>query len=407
MTYEQFQQRYRYNPNSDILGQGGFGSVYKAYDTYRDIWVAIKKAEVKNEYKSLRLKNEVDLVNNLPLHPNIAYYSKCYSYTFAGITYDFAVLQYYQLGNLQQLAENYPLSFAQKENILFQLLDGIEFLHTQNVIQRDLKPGNILMVDRDGNYIPKITDFGISKKTTSNTNFSFENSILGVGTFNYSSPEQLLNDKIDKNADLWSFGVIACWLLTGKLPFNVGTYESFSQGGRSELFKQIKKVKLPSFVGDIPQPWQLLIKRCLVTDPTQRIKNVAECRIVLGLLEPQYYEQSTESSNSYRKLIRNKKYGDYGFIDENTQEEVISYKYTDAADFSEGLAAVKRYGKWGFIDENENLVIPFMYDDAASFFEERAQVELNGKCGFINKKGIQVIPLIYNKVYRFSGGKAG
>lgn len=51
MTYEQFLQRYHYNPDTDMLGEGGFSSVYKTYDTYQDIYVAIKKAEVKNNMK--------------------------------------------------------------------------------------------------------------------------------------------------------------------------------------------------------------------------------------------------------------------------------------------------------------------------------------------------------------------
>lgn len=267
MTYEQFLQRYHYNPDTDMLGEGGFSSVYKAYDTYQDIYVAIKKAEVKKQYENLRLKNEVELVNKLR-HPNIAYYSERYSFSFAGSTYDFAILQYYELGNLQQLSQKHKLTFKEKEQILLQLLDGIEFLHAQGIIQRDLKPANILMADRNGQYIPKITDFGISKKTAQgDSQNSFVNSLQGVGTLSYSSPEQLFNDKILKNTDLWSFGVIAYWLLSGHLPFNTGTYSSSSQAGRSELFDQIKAAKLPSTIESIPQPWQLLIKCCLVSNP--------------------------------------------------------------------------------------------------------------------------------------------
>lgn len=280
MTFEQFRQRYHYNPDTDMLGEGGFGSVYKAYDTYRDIYVAIKKAEVKKQYENFRLKNEVELVNSLK-HPNIAYYSECYSFYFAGSTYDFAVLQYYELGNLQQLVQKHNLSFAEKEYILLQLLDGIEFLHSKGIIQRDLKPANILIVNRDGKYIPKITDFGISKKHTDKDTLS-QDSFFKGGSPYFAAPEQLFSNQLLLNSDIWSFGVIACWLFTGKLPFNTGEDDVNSIAGKIELFKQIKKGKLPSFIVEIPEPWQTLIKRALLTDTNLRLKNINECREILN-----------------------------------------------------------------------------------------------------------------------------
>src|ERR1035437_8042051 len=103
MTQEEFHKRYQYNPSTDCLGEGGFGKVFKAYDNYRDRWVAIKMADVKPGLEQIRLKHEVELINKLPIHSNIAYYEECYSFsTFAG-EYDFGVLQYYESGNLESL----------------------------------------------------------------------------------------------------------------------------------------------------------------------------------------------------------------------------------------------------------------------------------------------------------------
>lgn len=112
MTQEEFHKRYQYNPNSDCLGEGGFGKVYKAFDTHRDRYVAIKMAEVKPHLESVRLRKEVETISKLPTHPNVAYYEECYTFsTFAG-EYDFGVLQYYKLGNLEQLVreKNSPTS---------------------------------------------------------------------------------------------------------------------------------------------------------------------------------------------------------------------------------------------------------------------------------------------------------
>ncbi len=58
MTQEEFHKRYQYNPNTDCLGEGGFGKVYKAYDTHLDHYVAIKMAEVKPHLEEVRLRKD-------------------------------------------------------------------------------------------------------------------------------------------------------------------------------------------------------------------------------------------------------------------------------------------------------------------------------------------------------------
>jgi len=282
MTHEQFQQRFQYNPATDKLGEGGFGKVFKAYDTHRDRWVAIKIAEVKVGLEQARLKKEVELVNKLPSHPNIAYYEECYTFSsFAG-EYDFGILQFYQAGNLQQLADKTQLSLTQKEVILTQLLEGIGFLHSHGIIHRDLKPQNILIVNRNGEYIPKITDFGISKQLDINKSSVFNNSLAGAGTLSFASPEQLGDRTIRKNTDLWSFGVIAFWMLTGKLPFNTGSHASTSETGRAELLRQITSGVLPSSLASLEPRWQNLIKSCLIVHTETRIHKADDCLALLS-----------------------------------------------------------------------------------------------------------------------------
>jgi len=302
MTHEEFEKRYTYNPSTDQLGEGGFGEVFKAYDTHRDRWVAIKMSKVIPEYETVRLKKEVEMVNNLPTHPNIAYYEECYTFrSFAG-EYDFGILQYYEAGNLQQLTQRVTLSQAQKEDILKQLLDGIGFLHSQGIIHRDLKPQNILIVNRNGAYIPKITDFGISKKLDINKSSLFSNSIAGAGTLSYASPEQLGDRTISKNTDLWSYGVIAFWLFTGELPFNTGQLTSTSEAGRSELFRQIKEGVLPTSIEKISPLWRMLIEGCLKTGTESRIKNTEQCFDILNTQNLAFTASSPTSVNPETKI---------------------------------------------------------------------------------------------------------
>jgi serine/threonine protein kinase len=452
MTQEEFHKRYQYNPTTDCLGEGGFGKVYKAYDTHRDRWVAIKMAEVKSGLEQVRLKHEVELINKLPTHPNIAYYEECYTFsTFAG-EYDFGVLQYYEQGNLDQLVREKQLTSQQKDHILRQILEGIAFLHSQGIIHRDLKPQNILIANRNGEYIPKITDFGISKKLDVNNSSVFTNSLAGAGTLSFASPEQLLGKTIRKNTDLWSFGVIVCSVYLEKLPFNLSNVSITSEAARIELYKRITNGNLDSSVNQLSTQWYNVVKKCLVVDVLERIENAAKCLELLneGLSnntsklyefertqlqrkenEPINVKQietdhiNTITNFSESKRSKNKKYihlaiylvsiclilllclyvgTERGFW--NRGNEVISLKYDDAGSFSEGLAPVKLNGKWGYIDKQDRQVISLKYDLADSFSEGLAPVELNGKWGYIDKQDRQVMECRYDAADSFSEGLA-
>jgi formylglycine-generating enzyme required for sulfatase activity/tRNA A-37 threonylcarbamoyl transferase component Bud32 len=307
MTQEEFHKRYQYNPTADCLGEGGFGKVYKAYDTHRDRYVAIKMAEVRPHLEDVRLRKEVEIISKLPSHPNIAYYEECYTFsTFAG-EYDFGVLQYYEEGNLQQLLTDKQLDHEQKESLLRQILEGILFLHSQGIIHRDLKPQNILIVNRNGKYIPKITDFGISKKLDENKSSIFTNSLAGAGTLSFASPEQLMGNTIRKNTDLWSFGVIACWVFTGKLPFNTGEQAVTSEAGRIELFKQITSGDITSIIQLLPISWRNLLNHCLKVDIDNRISSASKCLEMLdGKVETINKEPLSENTTINEAIITRK-----------------------------------------------------------------------------------------------------
>jgi serine/threonine protein kinase len=282
MTWEEFKKRYDYDTKKDKLGKGGFGDVYRAHDNDRGRWMALKVAIV--EHENLRLAKEVELVASLPLHRNIAIYEECYTFEQYDKECDYGVLQYYEEGNLKQLLDKRQMPHSQIASILTEILEGIAFLHRQKIIHRDLKPQNILIAKYpDGSYVPKITDFGISKHVEGDESF-FTNTLQG-GTLSYASPEQLKASTIRWNADLWSFGVIAYQAFTGELPFTAGGHDSASEAGRQELFRQITGGKLPDDINKAPEPWQGLIRKCLVVDAEKRIKSAAECLAMLGGLD--------------------------------------------------------------------------------------------------------------------------
>ena len=281
MTEKEFKERYKYDPSTDRLGKGGFGTVYKADDTYRNRWVALKIAKVELGFENIRLKKEVELIKQLPVHRNIAYYEECYTFESFDGEYDFGILQYYEEGNLLELQKRETLTNDQKGAIIVQILNGLDFLHKNGIIHRDLKPQNILIAKSEKEYIPKITDFGISKKLDIDSSSIFHNSLIGAGTLAYSSPEQVESKNIRKNADLWGLAVVAFQLFSGKLPFTTGTHDSASHAGRIELMRQINNGQLPDTINTIPEPWRTFIRRCIVPEPDKRVKNVPECKDIL------------------------------------------------------------------------------------------------------------------------------
>ncbi len=432
MTQEEFHKRYQYNPSTDCLGEGGFGKVFKAYDTHRDRYVAVKMSEVKPQLAGVRLKKEVDLISKLPTHPNIAYYEECYSFsTFAG-EYDFGVLQYYEEGNLEQVAKTTPLTLEQKDALLRQILNGVSFLHEQGIIHRDLKPQNILIVKRNGELIPKITDFGISKQLDGANSSAYTNSLSGAGTLTFASPEQLCGLEIRKNTDLWSFGVIVSWLFTSKLPFASNTHIPANEGERIELYKKITGGELNDTISHLPSRWADLVVKCLIVDNNKRIADVSACvKIIDGKEIPALDDYTVIVGEKEKSKHQNKKRGIIKFNPfkgiwsfwVNRKKTVLAsifmivfifgsyihweykYNYYDARDFSEGLAAINKLDKWGFIDTTGNVVISRKFNDIGSsggFHEGFACVLFENKWIFINKAGENAFPNCKYQFYKYS-----
>ena len=279
MTEQEFYKRYIFDRHTDILGKGGFGKVFKAWDSHRHVYVAIKMQEVDYQYPNARLSKEVELAHRLD-HPNVAKYLECYTFENHFGEFDFAVMNYYDSGSLDRwIGADLPLSV--RYDILTQILEGIAYLHREGIIHRDLKPQNILMIHHAGWYIPLITDFGISKQLDDGQSRSVSNSSAFL-TPHYASPEQLFGRKINKHSDLWSFGVIAYRMLVGSMPFDTGGYSADSESGRSEFIRQVSSGVLPEAICAVSEPWQSVIRGCLVVDGDKRFQHAEDCLALIA-----------------------------------------------------------------------------------------------------------------------------
>jgi serine/threonine-protein kinase len=212
----------------DLLGKGGVGVVYKAFDPSIARSVAIKAiarnslppGELKNVMD--RFRHEAQAVGRL-VHPRIV---QIYDY---GEDEDVAyiVMELVNGKTLHEhLAQEARYEVREVGEIIRQVLDGIGYAHSQGVVHRDIKPSNI-MINSDGRI--KISDFGIARLDSSDLTQVGE----VLGTPHYMAPEQFLGSGIDKPADLYSIGVIAYELLAGRRPF-VGTTASVMQQALNE-----------------------------------------------------------------------------------------------------------------------------------------------------------------------------
>jgi len=202
----------------DVLGKGAMGVVYKGWDPAISRGVAIKAITKSSldagELKHVinRFRHEAQAVGRL-VHPRIVQ------------IYDFGeddqvAYIVMELVNGKTLAQHLEqeISYEIREvgEIIRQLLDGIGHAHAEGVIHRDIKPSNIL-INSDGRI--KISDFGIAHIESSN--LTQVGDVLG--TPHYMAPEQFLGADVDVLADLFSIGVIAYELLTGRKPFTGNT----------------------------------------------------------------------------------------------------------------------------------------------------------------------------------------
>lgn len=203
------------------LGRGGMGVVYDAIDPRLDRHVAIKVIELPNDpnmsedtRKELveRFRREAKASARLN-HPNIVSIFDFGEYE--GRSY--MVMEYLQGRNLSELLKIHsPLALPVALKALAQTCEALDFAHHQGIIHRDIKPANIVILD---NGTTKLADFGIARLESTNSDLTKAGSILG--SLLYISPEQLMNPKdVDKRADIYSLGVTAYEILTGKLPYN-------------------------------------------------------------------------------------------------------------------------------------------------------------------------------------------
>jgi serine/threonine protein kinase len=244
------------------IGHGGFATVYQAEDISLERTVALKVLDpllTRDPGLISRFQQEAKVTAKL-FHPNIA---ALFEVGAVDGRY-FLAMQYIAGKNLRDLMQTQSLlPLDQMAAIIQQIGAALDYAHAQGIVHRDVKPSNII-VDEAGHAT--LTDFGIVKVFESTTLQTTSGAIFGTPA--YSSPEQVESRPLDGRSDLYSLGVVAYELCTGKVPFAADTIPSL-------YYKIVHETPLiPSQVNArAANPIEAVLLKAIAKQPDQRYQS--------------------------------------------------------------------------------------------------------------------------------------
>ena len=266
---------------SALIGEGGMGQVWQATDTQLNRQVALKilpDAFADDPDRLARFQREAQVLASLN-HPNIA---AIHGIEEADGTRAL-VLELVEGPTLADRIAKGPIPIDEALPIARQIAEALEAAHEQGVIHRDLKPANVKVRD-DGTV--KVLDFGLAKALDPSPSADPDLSPtltaaatqMGVimGTAAYMSPEQAKGKAVDKRADVWAFGAVLYEMVTGR--------KIYEAGDVSEMLASVvlKDPDLSGLGSSVPPNIQSLLRRCLVKDPRNRLRDIGEVRLTLN-----------------------------------------------------------------------------------------------------------------------------
>ena len=264
------------------IGAGGMGKVYKAIDRERDLTVAIKVLDRRYDLDRKRrrrdhLGREILIAAKLDHDAIVRYKHEIIEQLDRNNNLRRCLLMEYVDGyDLRKYIKDRDLSLQQMLYVMYKLSTGLDYLHTNGIVHRDIKPGNF-MLTRDLRQV-KIFDFGLSKSSANwRTRFMKE----GGGTRAYMPPEQLSNKKarLDNRSDIFSFGITMYELFAGQHPCSGNDAKTIQK----QLVSRKYKFERPSkYNPEVPPELDRVILKCLRRDPNQRYQFMTEVLLDLS-----------------------------------------------------------------------------------------------------------------------------
>jgi tRNA A-37 threonylcarbamoyl transferase component Bud32 len=268
-----------------LLGEGSVGEVYLGEHNVLGRRYAIKllKEQFHTDANLMeRFRREALVASRLD-HPNIVYISD-FGSTPDGRFY--LAMEYIDGRSLDELIDelhpNVP-ALRRALSILTQVASALTAAHDASIVHRDLKPENIMLRQKSsGDDEIKVLDFGLAKIMVDTGVFQLTGVGEIFGTPMFMSPEQARGEKVDERTDIYSFGVLAFELFTGRPPFECNSLEALIIANQKEIPPPPSRLR-PTTAVPLPPELDRLVARCLEKDREKRPADMAEVMAVLEL----------------------------------------------------------------------------------------------------------------------------
>ncbi len=269
------------------MANGGMASIYEAIDTRLDRKVAVKIMHAhlaQDEQFVERFIREAKAAAALS-HPNIVAVQD-QGWNQSGTPAIFLVMEMIEGHTLRDyLNEQGKLSVSDGVKFLLPVLSALGAAHKLGIVHRDIKPENIL-ISKEGRV--KIADFGLAKGPLLGSTMTAESSVI-LGSVSYLSPEQVQRGIADSRSDVYSIGITAFEIFTGKKPF-----EGAEPIQIAYMHVNNRVPRISEFVEGVPDALDDLIYRATSSDPDQRPRDAAIFHQELQSLNPQEKQLSLE-----------------------------------------------------------------------------------------------------------------
>jgi serine/threonine protein kinase/tetratricopeptide (TPR) repeat protein len=301
-----------------LIGRGGMGEVYKAWDTRLGRNVAIKHLKSPHGERFEREAHAVAALN----HPNI-----CQIYDIGP---DYLVLEH-----IEGKPPHGPLPVEQAVRLALQIASALEEAHGLGILHRDLKPTNILVTAKG---TAKLLDFGLAKFADvldPNVTKTLDGTLMGTAA--YMSPEQAQGKTVDERSDVFSFGAVLYELLSGRRAFS------------GESFAEILSAVMRDTPAPLESPLAGIVSRCLAKATAQRFANMSEVRAELqkiALAKPAD-QQTSIAVLPFANMSRN---ADEEYFSDGLAEEILNL-----LTHIRGLKVIARTSSFAFRGKEQDI----------------------------------------------------
>lgn len=274
------------------IGSGAMGQVYLAKDLLLGgVPVAVKLLSISTNNQNIQMQErfEQEAKTCALLGQKSIHIVRVMDYGVDEKGTPFYVMEYLQGKSLNDIIRSHSLSLARFLSLARQMSLGLQCAHqgilidgkNYPIIHRDIKPSNVLLIeDPSLGELAKILDFGIAKLLQADS----QQTKYYMGTFAYSSPEQMEGSELDNRSDIYSFGIMLFEMLTGVIPVQADT-ESYGGWYKAHHFQPPRAFEDVATKFAVPSEVKDLVMSCLAKKPSDRPQSASQIIQVLTSLE--------------------------------------------------------------------------------------------------------------------------